>query len=192
MARPQEFDTTEVLQQAMRVFWNRGYEAASLAELLQATGLSKSSLYGAFGSKHELLLTAFDAYRENRRRDMARMFGTGTARAGIEAFFRMIVADSRDPERGSGCMSINQAVELAPHDAEVRRRVEEDFQSIEDALVDAITRGQVEGSGTSRKLPRDLARLLVVAFPGLQVMVRAGVDPTRTENALTQVLTLLD
>ena len=176
----------------MRLFWHKGYEAASLAEILTATGLSKSSLYAAFGNKDELFLSAFDAYRDDRQRDMQRVLGTGTGREAIEAFFRMIVADLRDPIDASGCMSINQAVELAPHNPQVRDRVEEDLQRIENALTVAIERGHADGSIASERHPRDLARLLVLGFPGLQIMVRAGLAADRAERSLGQLLSLLD
>uniref|UniRef100_UPI001CF1B65F TetR/AcrR family transcriptional regulator n=1 Tax=Hymenobacter terricola TaxID=2819236 RepID=UPI001CF1B65F len=66
MARPQEFDTAAALHKAMGVFWRKGYEATSLVNLLEATGLSKSSLYSSFGGKRALFLAAFDAYRQQR------------------------------------------------------------------------------------------------------------------------------
>lgn len=192
MARPQEFDTAKALHQAMGVFWRKGYEATSLADLLEATGLSKSSLYGTFGSKRELFLAAFDAYREARTEDMLRVLDRGPARQAIETFFRMIIADAGAPEFQRGCMSINQAVEMAPHDPEVQGRVEEDFQRMEDALTRAIERGQEDGSVASTRDAGELARMLVLAFPGLQVMVRAGRDKTRLDETLKVLLSSLD
>lgn len=194
MARPQSFDKPEVLHNALRVFWQKGYEAASMADLLVATGLSKSSLYNTFGSKHGLLLAAFDAYREDRVRDMESVLARGSARQAIETFFRMIIADARAPEFRHGCMSINQAVELAPHDPQVRSRVEEDFQRIEDALTRTIERGQAEGSVKPDRNARQVARLMVVVFPGLQVLMRAGggSDSARFEEALALLLSHLE
>ena len=61
MARLQEFNTEEALRKAMNMFWQKGYEATSLADLLEAMGLSKSSLYAAFGGNRELFIAAFDA-----------------------------------------------------------------------------------------------------------------------------------
>ncbi|KLK91440.1 TetR family transcriptional regulator [Microvirga vignae] len=192
MARPQEFDTAEVLHKAIGVFWRKGYEATSLVDLLEATGLSRSSLYSSFGGKRELFLAAFDAYREARARAMRRVLHQAPARQAIEEFFRMIIADAQAPELSRGCMSINQAVELAPHDPEIRDRVEEDFQLIEDALTSAIERGQVDGSVRSARSSRELARLLVVAFPGLQVMMRAGGNRARLDDALRVIFSNLD
>jgi TetR/AcrR family transcriptional repressor of nem operon len=192
VARPQEFDTAEALHKAMGVFWRKGYEATSLVDLLEATGLSKSSLYGTFGGKRELFLAAFDSYREERTRDMGQILNQGSAREAIETFFRTIIDVAQASEFSRGCMSINQAVELAPHDPEIQGRVEEDFQRIEDALTYTIKRGQADGSVRSNKDARELARLFVVAFPGLQVMMRAGGNKPRLDDALRLILSNLD
>lgn len=192
MARPQEFNTAEALRQAMDVFWRNGYEATSMADLLKAMGLSKSSLYAAFGGKRELFLAAFDAYREERGREMHRILQEGPARQAIEHFFRKIVTDAENGDSSRGCMSINQAVEMAPRDPEVRSRISRDFAGMEELLTEAIERGQAEASVRSTDNPRDLARLLVLAFPGLQVMVRAGGDRAQLDDTLKLLLSILD
>jgi TetR/AcrR family transcriptional regulator, transcriptional repressor for nem operon len=192
MARPQEFETADALNKAMRVFWNQGYEATSLADLMAATGLSKSSLYGTFGDKREFFLAAYDVYRAERAREMEAILNTGPARQTIETFFGKIIADASAVEFSNGCMSTNQAVELAPHDPLVRHRVETDFQMIEDAFARTIARGQTEGSVKTVKDARMLASLFVVVFPGLQVMVRAGAVQSRLKEALELLLSNLD
>ncbi|NTZ64233.1 TetR/AcrR family transcriptional regulator (plasmid) [Agrobacterium tumefaciens] len=192
MARPQEFDRHNVLNRAMELFWNKGYEATSLTDILQATGLSKSSLYGSFGDKREFFLAAYDAYREDRADQMDALLNSGSARQAIESFFRQIIEDAAKVEFSNGCMSTNQAVELAPHDAVVRHRVETDFKLIEDALTRTIERGQREGSVTRNIDARKMAHLLVVAFPGFQVMVRAGGGRTRLRDALDLLMKQLD
>lgn len=192
MARPQEFDRSDVLNRAMHLFWNKGYEATSLTDLLEATGLSKSSLYGSFGDKREFFLEAYDAYREERAHQMELILNSGPARQTIEGFFRQIIEDASKLEFSNGCMSTNQAVELAPHDPLIRHRVETDFKLIEDALTRTIERGQGEGSIKGSVDARKMAKLLVVAFPGIQVMVRAGSDQTRLNDALDLLMSQLD
>lgn len=192
MARPQAFNNSEVLHRAMDVFWHKGYEATSLKDLLSAMGLSKSSLYSAFGGKRELFLTAFDAYRSERAREMHLILGSGPARDAIEKMFRKIVLDVGKGGSSQGCMSINQAVELAPHDPEVRERVMEDFALIEHAMATAIIRGQADGTIINKDDARKLARLLVLAFPGLQVMRRAGLEADQLEDALQLLMSTLD
>ncbi|RZO10760.1 TetR/AcrR family transcriptional regulator [Pseudomonas moorei] len=192
MARHQEFDTAEALQKAMGVFWRKGFEATSLMDLLDATGLSKSSLYGTFGSKRELFLNAFDAYREHRLREMFRILRNGSGRQAIETFFRMIVADAESVEFTNGCMSINQAVEMAPHDADIRQRVVNDFGNIGKTLVETIQRGKTDGSIKSNRDAQTLAQFFILGFPGLQVMIRAGCGKTMLEHALNALLSSLD
>jgi TetR/AcrR family transcriptional regulator, transcriptional repressor for nem operon len=193
MARPQEFETSEVLRKAMHVFWSKGYEATSLNDILEATGLSKSSLYATFGDKRELFLATFDAYRRERLWHLHRILNEEQpACLCIESFFRQVLARSEDPASAQGCMTANEAVELAPHDNEIRRLVADDFQAIEDAFAQAITRGQADGSIARHKEPRALARFLVVNLQGLEVMVRAKTDRTLLDMTVTVMLSALD
>lgn len=192
MARPQEFNSVDALNSAMGVFWKKGYEATSMIDLLSATGLSKSSLYGTFGGKRELFLAAFDAYRRARARDMARILSQGTAREAIEGFFRTLFADVNADEPARGCMSINQGVEMAPHDLEVQSRVVEDFRQIEDGLCQAVKRGQKDGSISNKQPAQKIAKLLVLCFPGLQVMARIGYLATDLDKVLEILLSNLD
>lgn len=192
MARPQMFDRSAVLHQAMAVFWRKGYEATTMVDLLAATGLSKSSLYAAFGNKKQLFLAAFDAYRAIRAVQMQRLLAQGSAREAIADFFRLIIADAGALDYIDGCMSINEAVEMAPHDADIRQRVQLDFERIEQALLVAIQRGQEEGSVNQHKSAEELSQLLLLAFPGLQVMVRAGCSAPKLNATLTMLLAHLD
>jgi len=192
MARPQEFDTAEALHQALDVFWRKGYEATSLADLLEAMDISKSSLYATFGGKRELFITAFDAYRDERTIEMYQILTKGLAREAINQFFRKIILDAGNGDSSRGCMSINQAVEMAPYDDEIRERVFDDFARIEKALTEAIKRGQSDGSLKNKNTANQLAQLLVMAFPGLQVMARAAGNTKKVEGQLKLLLSILD
>lgn len=175
----------------MRLFWRKGYEATSLADLLEATGLSKSSLYATFTNKRGLFLVAFDAYRRARAKDMLRIFSGASAREALEEFFRLIVSNARTAN-GEGCMSINQAVELAPHDDDVAKRVRGDLLGMEKAFIGMIERSKREGSVTTVMPSEICASVLMLAFPGLQVMVRAGCDASMVEARVTALLSILD
>jgi TetR/AcrR family transcriptional regulator, transcriptional repressor for nem operon len=194
MARPQEFETSEALRSAMHVFWSKGYEATSLADILAATGLSKSSLYATFGDKHELFLAAFKEYQQVRLHHLKRILNNGGPfRQSIETFFRQVLERETGTDlQGSGCMTANEAVELAPHDVDVQQMVAEDFQAVEDLFTQAIIRGQTEGSIASRKSPQILAHFLVVSLQGIQVMARAKTDRARLEESVTVMLSALD
>lgn len=192
MGRHKDFDRLEVLHRALDVFWRKGYGATSMADLLDVMGLSKSSLYATFGGKRELFVAAFDAYREERTLEMHTILEQGPARQAIERFYRKMIYDPGNGDSSRGCMSINQAVEMAPHDSDIRTRVLQDFAVIEDGFTHAIERGQHEGTINSACNARILARMLVMAFPGLQVMVRAGGDREKIAESLNLLLSSLD
>jgi TetR/AcrR family transcriptional repressor of nem operon len=189
MARPREFDEAEATRRAVEVFWSKGYEAASLSDLMAATGLSKSSLYQAFGDKRQLFLAAFESYRDERFRQMNEHLNDGQpARRSLEGFFRAVAA-----ERPSlGCMTCNIGVELAPHDAEIRRHVARDMAVVEQAFLGTIKRGQADGSISKRHDPFRLARFLVVCLQGLQVTARAVADRARLDDAVATLMAMLD
>lgn len=192
MARPQSFDISEVLYSALTVFWEKGYEATSLQDLMEATGLSKSSLYATFSNKRDLFLEAFDIYRKDRVREMNLILEHGDGRSAISAFFSKVVEDATHRSFRNGCMSTNQAIELAPADPAVRDRVCADFGLIEDALRISIARGQKDGSIRSSRDADILAQQLMVAFPGVQVLVRAGVEDAKLKESLMSILSCLD
>lgn len=192
MARPQEFDTQQVLRKAMAVFWQKGFEATSLTDLMAATGLSKSSLYGSFGDKRELFLAAFDVYRQDRKRDMLNLLGVHPARDGIVSFYQSLFANLDTLAAHNGCMSVNQAVEMAPRDLKVKAMVADDFSTIHEVLTAAIKRGQQDGSVKNLSEAKDIASILVLAFPGLQLMARIGLGVEAMNKNLTILMAQLD
>jgi TetR/AcrR family transcriptional repressor of nem operon len=189
MSRPREFDEQQALRQAQEIFWQRGYEATSLADLLAAMGLSKSSFYETFGSKRELFLRSLGRYQDERvaafRRQLA---GGATARQAIEALFRAAIGCVEH----KGCMACNEAVELASRDADVERRVADVMAALEELLAEAIMRGRDDGSIGSAQAPADLARLLMVALNGLQVEIRACTPPARLGRTVDILMRMLD
>src|SRR5512135_480080 len=117
MARPREFDPDTALERAMHVFWAKGYESTSLDDLCDATGLSRSSLYAAFGDKHDLLLATLDHYEEQAaarmRAALARPLPLREALAAMlgEMIDQIVAGPGR-----RGCFVGNCAAEIARGD----------------------------------------------------------------------------
>lgn len=193
MARPKEFDPAEALGLALGLFWRQGYSATSLDDLLQATGLSKSSLYQSFGSKHALFAAALDRYQaEQLARVREILARAADAKSAVGALLRSLVRPVSGSEAPLGCLTCNSAVELAPGDPAVAASIAQHLAALETLLADALQRGQAEGSIGRRHPPTELARFLIMALNGLQVLVRARADPARLEQAISVVLTALD
>jgi TetR/AcrR family transcriptional repressor of nem operon len=143
MARPREFDIDEALEAAMGAFWAHGYEATSLADLMQAMSLQKGSIYKAFGDKHALFLCALQRYLDQRYEAQRDMLAKATSpRAAIQAWLERLV-EVAPAEGGScrGCLAVNTLIELGPHDEQARRILEAHFERMRKLLTEQIRRG---------------------------------------------------
>jgi AcrR family transcriptional regulator len=174
MAGRKQFDVEDALDRAMRAFWARGYAEASLDVLGTATGLSRSSLYGAFGGKDELFRHALTRYSGifGSRFDQALAEHADDPRAAIEAFFEVTLQRIADPDVPAGCLIAQSAAQSATLSDQSRARVQ--------ALLDAqrIRVRRALGSA-DRHIPRldELAEFVVAVNQSLAVMSLAGTQP---------------
>jgi len=177
MPRPREFDDERVLDAAMEAFWARGYAATSAQDLVDATGLGRSSLYNAFAGKHQLYERALRRYLErNTEADVALLDRPGPVKERVrELLLGVIDADLGDPQR-RGCLAVNAAIELAGKDEAVTVAVRRVFARVEEALVVALERGQLDGEITGARSARALARFVLNAIYGLRVLGKAATD----------------
>ncbi|MEU9793127.1 TetR family transcriptional regulator [Streptomyces sparsogenes] len=194
MARTKEFDPDAALQSALELFWRRGYEATSMADLVEHLGIGRASIYATFGNKRELYLKALDRYAETRDPAvLGELSQPGPALPAVRAVVRRFAAEAASPEeRRHGCFVTNSAAELAPHDPAVARRVEISWEHVETPLYAALVRAQAQGELAGDRDPRALARMLFVLLQGLRVVGKASQDPARVKEAAEQALALLD
>lgn len=193
MGRPLEFDREEVLEQALHLFREKGYEAASLRDLLDVMELSKSSFYQSFGSKHELFQRCINRYRRDVAGGMSHdLQHAAKGRQFIEQTIRCIAERAAAPDGRWGCLVMNAAGEMAPRDAVIADLVAEGALQFEDVFHTAVERAQGEGDIPEGKNPRVLARYLVSSRSGLQAMARAGASAEALNEVAEVVLSALD
>lgn len=194
MARTKEFDPDAALQAALELFWRRGYEATSMADLVEHLGIGRASLYATFGNKHELYLRALERYeRSGLTRIVRELSQPGAALPAVRAVVRRYAAEAADErQRLNGCLITNTAAELAPHDPAAARRVERNWDHLEALLHSALVRAQNQGELSAGRDPLALARTLLVLMQGLRVVGKASADPARVRDAAEQALALLD
>jgi TetR/AcrR family transcriptional repressor of nem operon len=190
LARTPEFDREQVLDAALHAFWRKGYEATTLSDLLEATGLARQSLYNTFGDKRALFLASLRRYADMGLGRLSETLEGGSVRAGIRAVFEDAL---RCPNPGNGCLLVNAATELLPRDAEVGRLVASTMARQERALAEALRRGVREGElQMSPKRIEQTARFLVGALQGLRVMVKATPDPGSLRDMVAVTLRAIE
>lgn len=193
MARPREFDETIALDAAVQCFWRRGYDATSVRDLADSMGITGASLYNAFGDKRALYKRALDRYVAQSFGDrVGRFEGNFPPRAAITAFFAEIVDRSLADQDRKGCMLVNSAMEVAPHDPEFQRIVADVLVEVEAFFHRCVQAGQSDGS-ISRKQPADdLARTLLSTLLGIRVLARTRPERALLEGLVRPVSALLD
>jgi len=190
MARTKEFDPDAALERALELFWERGYEATSMADLVEHLGIARASIYGTFGGKHELYLKALERYLQLKDPAIVRALSQpGRVLPAVRALIERYAEESAAGDHG--CMVVNTAVELAARDPAASRAVETSWTTLEASLTSALTRAQAQGELTPDSDPLALARLLMTLFQGMRVMGRAGTDPARLRDAARQAQALL-
>ena len=178
--RPREYDTQAVLDAALRLFWERGYEATSVDALTAAMGLSKSSFYAAFGSKQGVLLAALQCYSDEVNAGWAAL----AAQADADAAMALVTALAR-PECGSrGCLFANMVSERGPHDAEVADLGRRHFARIETLLARCL-------DPQASHEAHDKARALMALAFGAMILRKSGVAADDVQHALAQAERLI-
>jgi TetR/AcrR family transcriptional repressor of nem operon len=192
MARPREFDEQAVLDTATEHFWVNGYEATSMRDLAEGTGLTSPSLYNAFGDKRALYRLVLDRYVQSALVNCTEIFeGNAQPLQAIERYIDAIIAEALDDRLHKGCFVVNTALEVAPHDAEFREVVTDVFGRIERYLRDSIAAGQSDGSILTGQSAADLARLFLGASLGVRVLARTSPDRALLKGLARPLFALL-
>ncbi|MEC0247079.1 TetR/AcrR family transcriptional regulator [Paenibacillus chitinolyticus] len=174
MARSKEFDENVVLDKAMRLFWEQGYEKTSMNDLVECMGIHRRSLYDTFGDKHTLFLKAMDRFGEKVNAALvAGVKRSKTAREALQFIFNFMIDGQIDSP--SGCLLVNSAVELAARDADVDAKFTKMITAAEQQLKEIILWGQRDGEFTTDYDAGELAEYLHNVRVGLRAMARTSV-----------------
>lgn len=191
MSRPRAFDNDEVLDAAIECFWKRGLAATSVRDLASQMGINGPSLYNAFGDKRRLFAEALERYAQQSMRErIMRIEAKHTGQDAIEAFFKEVIARSlSDPDR-RGCLIVNSALEVAPHDKELQLVISAYLKEIESffgrCLEAAVSEGALPGSiGIA-----DGSRLFLGILLGIRVASRANPQRALLEGMVRPALAL--
>lgn len=174
LGRPRAFDVDEALDRALAVFWRRGYEGASLADLTRAMGISPPSLYAAFGNKEALFRRAVARYAEGPAAYQARALARPTARGVAEALLAGVVDLLTDPDTPPGCLVVQGALAAGEASEAARAHLAACRADREEEIRLRLERAAAEGDLPAGADPAALARFLAVVMFGLAVQAAGG------------------
>ncbi|RMG74174.1 MAG: TetR family transcriptional regulator, partial [Bacteroidetes bacterium] len=182
-----------VLDQIMMLFWQRGYQATSIHDLLDHTGLSRASLYHAFGDKRELYVRSLHRYQEQMALDLDdALMPSRPLREQVRALFRQRLAPQARMSSPPGCLLINASTEMSTRDTGISQLLTEMRQGWQVALSRAMARGQAQGELSYQYDPEALARALFLTYSGLMVQIRQQGELGDWEEVLDIALSVLD
>ena len=193
LARPRAFDNDSALDAAIDCFWSHGLGATSVRDLAAGMGINGPSLYNAFGDKRTLFAQALERYAERSMRSVIRGLETGRApKSAIREFFAVLVEKSlTDPTR-RGCLIVNSALEVSPHDAELKKVIASYLGEIETFFQRCLKRGQNVGEISKEVDAQDMARHLLGIVLGIRVAARSRPERELLEGMVRPALALLD
>ena len=193
MARLRKFDEDQAIDAAVECFWSRGYEATSVRDLAEQMGIGGASLYNAFGDKRSLFVRALERYANRSARErIARLEAGHRPKEAIRAFLSEVVERSLKDSGRKGCLLVNSALDVAPHDAELGRVITGYLDEIR-----AFFRRNVEAACRAGQTPDGIdadavsVHLLGVLM-GMRVLARTGARRKALEAVVKPALDLLE
>jgi TetR/AcrR family transcriptional repressor of nem operon len=193
MPRKKQFGVDDVMYKAMVAFWDHGYKATSLQDLVECMGINRASLYDTFGDKYSLFIETLHSYKIIYLKPFfAERMKAYSPRQAILGLFHEVSARVLKGEERNGCFVINTALELSPHDERVAKIVNQSFAHIErNFFRKLIEQGQASGEISRSVVPVTTARALLSQFIGLRVLSRSRPEKALLQSISNQVEALL-
>lgn len=186
--RPREFCPDAALGAALRVFWRRGYEGASISELTEAMGITRPSLYACFGNKESLFRKAFDLYERDKLSYVSSALEAPTARGVAERLLRGALSIQCSDGEPQGCLGVISSVTCGPETETIRAEVIARRAPADAALIERFTRAQAEGDLPDIIEPEALAGYLMTVIQGMAVRAAAGTTRAALERLIDTTL----
>lgn len=187
MGRNYEFNREETLNKAMQVFWQKGYKATSMKDLIDEMGIQPGSIYNSFGDKHSLFLEAIKYYGDVVTSDALKSLEKeGSPLENLHKFFVEII--SRPSEKKCrGCLIVNSVVELAPHDSGTADIVNIIMKKIEGSFYNCLQKAQAMGEIENNKDIKALSRYLASSTHGLLVTGKSNASREEMQDVVNVI-----
>ncbi|WOO40243.1 TetR/AcrR family transcriptional regulator [Rubellicoccus peritrichatus] len=186
------FNVEKAVDNAMLLFWKKGYNDSSMAELLKVTGLTKGSFYNAFGSKRDLFIKTFTKYDQESRVALHQLTAMDSPKEAIRAFFDWLVEATASDQEKKGCFTVNMLICIKSFDEEIQGLVRGSQQSVETFFKQMIELGQIRGEISKELHAEKTAKLLVGAMVSVRVLGRGTFDSDGLRMLADQAVSIIE
>jgi TetR/AcrR family transcriptional regulator, transcriptional repressor for nem operon len=191
MARTKVFDPAQALEAAMDVFWNQGYEATSLDDLLSAMKIGRQSMYDTFGDKKQLYLATLGHYADTGREVLRRRLSAGPSALGAIGAFLQEVARSDAGQRERGCLAVNAVAEFGKGDPEVFAFTERTQRMTEQIFAEALARARDQHELADGVDLDAAAHFIHTAIRGMRISAKAGASAAQLDATAAFIMAAL-
>jgi TetR/AcrR family transcriptional repressor of nem operon len=190
MAGVKKFDRDEVLGRAMTLFWQRGYAATSIDDLVRAMGINRGSIYATFSNKRSLFLAVLERYAREIGSPMFATLEDSDPRRAIERMLESIISRTSDLRWPRGCLQTNTALECPGVGDAITRAVANGIGWQESAIYEVLRRAQDEGLLDLTQDARGLARFFVAVAQGMNVVNKATGETTMLHDMVKAAMSV--
>ncbi|MEM0931910.1 MAG: TetR/AcrR family transcriptional regulator [Bacteroidota bacterium] len=193
MPRTKQFNEEEVLKKAMELFWEKGFHATSIQDLVSNLGINRASLYDTFGGKEALFNRAFQEYR-NSSGDAVKgiLAGETSVRKGFHKLFGYAIEEAIQDDARKGCFVVNTATELIPNDGTMQATLQDHMDNMEELFTGHIQKGIDNGEIDASKNAKDIGLLLFTFYSGFRVVSKIDTDAEKLHHLVKTTLSILD
>jgi TetR/AcrR family transcriptional regulator, transcriptional repressor for nem operon len=191
MARTREFEENEVLEKAVKLFSEKGYNGISMQELVDGLGINRSSIYDSFGDKQDLFIASLKYYRQvNTQQMLSLIEQSKDMKKTIQDIFVHVRTESVNVKSAASCMMVNTTVELAPHEKKIFTIVFDNMSAVQEGLAKAIKAAQARNEVSKENSAEALASAVLTAINGLRVAARWGAEKKVYDDVMKLTLSL--
>ncbi len=190
MAGSKKFNQELVLERAMAVFWQKGYERTSIQDLTEATGLGRGSLYGTFGDKEQLFLRVLDRYGDTFSTVLVEQLKNSNPYQALERMFELTIERMSNPKYPRGCLNTNTFVGSLGQSEMIDQKMAERISRLESSIYQVLKRAQAENLLSRDKDIRALARFFLAIFQGMAVLHKISPDSSVIEDVAKEAISI--
>lgn len=192
MARPQTFNQADTLDKAMLLFWSKGYFNSSATDIVEHTGLSRSSMYNSFTDKHSLFIQSLQHYIDKESQGLQNYLAQLPANPKtLQQLLETVVEENFLGQKPKGCLVVNSAIELAANDAAVKQLIENNLRQVTLAFKQFFKKGQQQGTFNTAIPASGLALLLFHQLTALRVTGKVITDRSFFKKTIQTFIQLL-